>query len=108
GFIKNMKPEKAGQLLNGMPIIWIDGATRYAADHVVVCSIGNPERRRFIEEAERIGFSFATIVHPTARVSSRSVLGNGCIVSAGSIIACFARVGPATMINPGVLIGDPP
>ena len=105
GFIENMQPEKAGQQLNGLPIIWIDGATPYAADHVVVCSIGNPERRRFIEQAQRIGFSFATIVHPTARVSSRSVLGSGCIVSAGSIIASHARIGPHTIINRGCLIG---
>lgn len=104
-FIENWDREKTRQSLLGRPIIWIDEAASLASTHKAVCALGTTHRQGFIEQAEAMGFEFATIIHPSARLSSKSSVGEGSILSVGVIIAAHTTVGRHVIINRGSLIG---
>ena len=78
----------------------------YLADtHKDVCSLGTTQRRRFIQQAAALGFHFATIIHPSARLSKRSSVGEDSVLGAGVIIASHTKVGNHVIINRSSLIG---
>jgi acetyltransferase EpsM len=105
GFVENVDRDRAAGQIEGMPVYWIDDVAGFAPSHAAVCALGTNRRRRIIEEASRLGFRFATIIHPRARVSSRSTLGDGTIASAGVVVAARAAIGRHVILNRGVLIG---
>jgi sugar O-acyltransferase (sialic acid O-acetyltransferase NeuD family) len=104
-FIENWDREKTRQSLLGRPIIWIDETASLASTHKAVCALGTTHRLGFIEQAAAIGFEFATIIHPSVRLSSTSSVGEGSILSAGVIVAAHTTVGRHVIINRGSLIG---
>ena len=104
-FVENQDPARCLETLEGLPILWIDDIAAYAATHKAVCALGTTHRSRFIEQAAALGLEFATVVHPTARVSTHSSVGDGTIVSAGVIVATRTQIGRHVFINRGALIG---
>lgn len=104
-FGENWERARCERPLLGLPIIWIDDLAPLAASHAAVCAIGTTHRSRFIEQVEALGFRFATIRHPTARVSRTSRLGPGTIVSAGVMVAAHTTLGRHVIVNRGSLIG---
>lgn len=104
-FVENLDPEKRGTTLDGLPILWIDDVAALASTHVAVCALSTTHRHRFVAQAAALGLSFATLVHPTARVSRTARVMPGAIVSAGAIIAAHAVVGHHVIVNRGALIG---
>ena len=104
-FVESQDRSKTEKPLLGLPVIWIDEAATFASSHQAVCSLGTTHRRGFIEQAEKLGFSFATIIHPSANLSAKSSVGEGSILSRGTIIAAYADIGKHVLINRGSLIG---
>lgn len=104
-FIENWDREKAGGTLLDRPIVWIADAAPMAATHEALCSLGTTRRRGFIEDIAAMGFRFATVIHPTSRISRRSTVGEGSFVSAGVIVAANTRIGRHVILNRGVLVG---
>ena len=104
-FIENREPEKTRQLFLERPVVWIDQASSFAATHLSICGLGTTHRRIFIEQAAAAGLHFTRIEHPTARVSRRSSIGVGSIISVGVIIAAYSRLGSHVIVNRGALIG---
>ena len=104
-FGENFDQSAAGTSLRGRPIIWVDDLRSLSDTHLAVCAIGTTKRSLFIRQAEELGFRFASICHPTARISRQTVLGPGTIVSAGCIIGAHTSVGSHVIINRGVLVG---
>ncbi|MEK6258587.1 MAG: acetyltransferase [Planctomycetota bacterium] len=105
GFVENLEPDRCREQLDSQPIYWIDDCRPLAADHRALCGIGTTHRRRFVDAAAERGLSFATLVHPTARVSLTTPLGSGCIISAGVMIAAKSSLGEHVIVNRGALIG---
>ena len=105
GFVENLDRARTAEELEGLPVHWIDDAARFTRTHQAICALGTTQRSRLVEQAEALGFRFATIVHPTARVSSRSELGPGTLVSAGAVVATRTRIGAHVIVNRGALIG---
>ena len=105
GFVENIDPARTEEPIEGLPVYWIDEAARFTSTHKVICALGTTRRSRIVAEATSIGFEFATIVHPVGRVSSRSELGPGTLVSAGAVIATRTRIGAHVIVNRGALIG---
>ncbi len=105
GFVQNVERENHGTKLDGLPVHGVHEIAELAATHWVVCAIGARERRQFIEQVSALGFRFATLVHPTARVSTTSRLAEGTIVSVGCVIASHTSVGRHVILNRGALIG---
>jgi acetyltransferase EpsM len=104
-FIENWDREKARASWLNRPVVWLSEARDLAATHLALCSLGTTHRRRFIEDVAGMGFRFATVVHPTSRVSRRSSIGDGSFVNAGVVIAANTTVGPHVILNRGVLVG---
>jgi sugar O-acyltransferase (sialic acid O-acetyltransferase NeuD family) len=105
GFVENLDRDRCAETIDGLPVFWIDALADLAATHLGVCALGSTKRRHFIEEAIRLGVGFATIVHPSARLSARSTLGQGTIVCPGAQIASHTRIGRHVLVNRGALIG---
>jgi acetyltransferase EpsM len=104
GFVENMDRERTGEL-NGLPVHWIADAGELASTHLAVCGLATTHRSRFVDEATELGFRFATVVHPSARISSTSVAGEGSILSAGAIVAAHTTLGRHVLANRGALVG---
>jgi len=105
GYVENLDRTRCEQPLNGRPVYWVDQLAELKADHQVICGLGTTLRSRFTAQADALGAKFATLVHPLARVSRTTVLGEGTIVSVGSIIAAHSRLGRHVCVNRGALIG---
>lgn len=105
GFVENWDPARCQVPIEGIPVHWIDDVSTLARDHWAVCGISTTHRVDFIEQAAARGLRFATIVHPSARVSKRSTLGEGTIISSGVQIAAYTSLGNHVFVNRGALIG---
>jgi acetyltransferase EpsM len=105
GFVENMEREKCSEKLEGLPVYWVDELEKLSKTHCAVCALATTHRKRFIEQVSAYNIPFATIVHPTARISAKSTLGEGTIVSAGVIIAAHTNLGRHVIVNRGALIG---
>jgi acetyltransferase EpsM len=105
GFVENMEPDKCKEKLEGLPVIWIEDIADMIGDHWAVCGLATTHRNRFTDQVSAMGMPFATLIHPLARISSKSTVGEGCIISPGVVIASHTQLGDHVFINRGVLIG---
>lgn len=105
GFVENLESERCKETLEGLPIYWVDELPRFAATHWAVCAIGTTKRKQFTDQAEAAGMRFATLIHPTARVSKTTRVGAGTLISAGAILGSHITIGRHVIINRGALIG---
>jgi acetyltransferase EpsM len=105
GFVENADRSRCGSTLHGKPIHWVDDLGTVGRGHHLICAIGTTKRRHYIEQVAPFGLPFATIVHPSARISSTSRIGVGSIVSVGVIVAAHAEVGSHVILNRGTMVG---
>lgn len=105
GFVENWDRSRCAELLNGLPIHWIDEIAPLVPSHSAICSLGTAERWRFIEQVAALGMPFATVAHPSACVAPTSSLGEGSFLNAGVIVAAQARLGRHVRVNRGAMIG---
>lgn len=103
--VENLDREKVGTVIRGVPVVWYDDIMSCRESHRCVCALGTTKRRTYIETMKQMGFSFATLVHPSARISRTSVVGEGSIVSVGCIVAANTRIGNHVIMNRGCLVG---
>jgi acetyltransferase EpsM len=104
-FVENWERERCSEPLLDRDVVWIDDSDALARDHAALCALGTTKRRGFVEQATAHGFSFATLVHPSAVVAASARLGPGAIVGAGAVIAAQARIGAHVIVNRGALVG---
>jgi acetyltransferase EpsM len=105
GFVENMDPSRCDTELLGLPVHWIDEIDPLAASHEVVCALGTNARRGFIESVEKLGFGFATLVHPAATIARSADLGAGTIAAPGAVVGAATKIGDHVILNRGVLVG---
>lgn len=104
-FVENLDRSKTDKPLFDRPVIWIDDAASRVETHRVICSLGTTKRKGFIEQAAQLGFEFATVVHPLARVSSMSTVGTGSLLSVGVVVASGTVLGRHVILNRGAMVG---
>jgi sugar O-acyltransferase (sialic acid O-acetyltransferase NeuD family) len=104
-FAENLDRTRTQEPLEGLPVIWVEDLEKYTNTHLAICALGTTQRYRFIEQAETAGMRFATLVHPSARVSTRAELGTGCLISAQAVVSTHVVLGNHVFANRGVLIG---
>ncbi len=63
------------------------------------------DRARFVAEAEQLGFSIASLIHPSAIIASSAVIGRHALICEGVLILPFAKIGANVAINAGSLVG---
>ena len=105
GFVENMDRSRCSKTLEGLPIHWVDDVASLSDTHLAVCALATTQRSRFIEQVSSLGMRFATIVHPAARISRNSTVGEGSIVFPGVMIATRTTIGRHVILNRGALIG---
>jgi sugar O-acyltransferase (sialic acid O-acetyltransferase NeuD family) len=105
GFVENLDPQRCREMLEGLPVFWVDELGAMAETHWGICALGSTRRIGFIQQAERTGLRFATLIHPSARVSPKSTCGEGSIVCPGVQVASGTRIGRHALINRGALVG---
>jgi sugar O-acyltransferase (sialic acid O-acetyltransferase NeuD family) len=105
GFVASMPPYEPGMLLLERPVYWVDEVSRFADTHLAFCALVTTKRYQFIEQVEAMGFRFATVIHPSARVSRQADIGEGTLISGGVQVAAHSRIGRHVVINRGALIG---
>jgi sugar O-acyltransferase (sialic acid O-acetyltransferase NeuD family) len=105
GFVENMDRAKCTASLEGLTVYWVDEIPSLAATHSGVCALGTTRRSAFVEQAQSLGLRFTTIVHPSARISRNSTVGEGSIVCPGVIVATHTQIGRHVLLNRGALVG---
>jgi acetyltransferase EpsM len=105
GFVNSQERPASGSTLEGLPVFWIDDLPFGSGECEVACAIVTTQRRAFIDDMRRRGYRFRSLIHPSANVSIRARIGDGCILNAGTVVASNADVGEHTIINRGALIG---
>lgn len=104
-FVESQDRSKTEKPLLGLPVMWIDETAGLVATHLAVSSLGTTRRKKFIEQISQRGFSFATIIHPSVSLSTKSSVGEGSLLSRGVIVAAYADIGKHVLVNRGSLIG---
>jgi sugar O-acyltransferase (sialic acid O-acetyltransferase NeuD family) len=105
GFVTNMPPYEHNTKLLGKQVYWVDDLDEVDHSCLIACAIGTTKRFAFIEQVEKMGFTAATIIHPSARISKTAKIGPGTIVNAGVQVATQAVVNRHIILNRGALIG---
>ena len=105
GFVESLDRSRCEHELCGLPVHWVGDIGPLASSHLALSALGATSRDRFTRQVQATGMQFATVVHPTAHVSSSAVLGPGVLVGAGVIVGAETRVGRHVILNRGVLVG---
>jgi sugar O-acyltransferase (sialic acid O-acetyltransferase NeuD family) len=105
GFVNSVERAAAGTHVAGVPVFWIDNLPFQPAECLMVGAIGSPLRRKPIENLLARGYSFASVVHPSALISPRATIREGCVINAGVVISHNTVIEPHVVINRGSLVG---
>jgi len=98
-------PAKIGTEVSGVRIIGNDSViSRYGPEtlHLVngIGSVHLPKTRTDVfKKFKAKGFTFATVIHPSAVVASDVVIGEGVQIMAGAVIQPGSRIGMNTIVN---------
>jgi len=71
----------------------------------VVVAIGEPSLRKFAVESLPQTTTYTTIIHPSAVISEWVEIGEGSIITAGTILTCNIKIGKHAHINLHTTIG---
>jgi len=72
--------------------------------HVIVAITDNVVRLRLANSLRALGAKFFTAVHPTAFVSTASVVGDGTVLAAGAVVHPDAAVGSHCYVGPRAVV----
>ena len=101
---------KLGAEILGVPVLGTDEKLMaWKPDEVtLVNALGSTEsllpRAALHERLRARGYSFLSVVHPSAVVSPHAYLGEGVQVMAGAVVQAGARLGDGCVVNTGALI----
>jgi len=104
GFVEQ-DSRRQEEILNGKSVFDATVLDKAPTGTRLIGAMGSAKRRSWIEDLEKQGFQFDTIVHPSV-VKSRWVrIGSGSILCAGSVLTNNIEIGRHTIINLGCTIG---
>jgi len=103
-FIENMDPQRCREPLEGLPVLWVDALARMSGVQAV-CGLATTHRGRYVDQVTALEVPFASLAHPTARVSRTAELGEGCFISPFANVSAHTILASQVFVNRGVLIG---
>ncbi|WP_183906780.1 NeuD/PglB/VioB family sugar acetyltransferase [Rufibacter immobilis] len=71
----------------------------------VVVAVGDPAARRKLVEELPASTTFGRVVHPSAVLSQWVDIGEGCIITAGTVLTCNIKIGKHAHLNLHTTIG---
>jgi len=108
--IIDLKERVSGNIF-GVPVIGTDSDLpkffKKGIKHcfISVGSVGDSDlRAKLYGLAREAEFIFPNLIHPSALVSSKSMMGHGNYVAPGAILNAGARIGNNCIINTGVIV----
>lgn len=105
GFVENLEQKKCSERLLDHSIYWVDDLAIAGKDSHLICGIGTTKRKLYVDQVRSCGLPFATLLHPTAHISSTSRIGEGTILGVNSIVAAHSEIGNHVIINRAASIG---
>ena len=105
GFVENMDKQRCAQKIAGLDVFWIDEIAEFAKTHYAVCGLGTTQRGIFTDQIDKYNMPFVKLIHPSARLSKKSSLGEGTILSVGAIVAANSQIGSHVIVNRAATIG---
>src|SRR3954468_19601090 len=75
GFVNSVQRPAQGTRLAGLPVFFVDELSVGVDECHVVCAIITTRRRDFVGRMRARGFRFASLLHPSASISKRAVIG---------------------------------
>ena len=99
--------QRKGEILNGKKILDISHLRELSKidEYYLIAAIGSTKRKRLIEDLESKGYKFDTVIHPKAIFSKWVKIGEGSIITAGTILTCQIEIGRHVILNLGAHIG---
>ncbi len=92
-----------GTVIMGVPVISFN---EFDVDkHKMFIAVGNPVVRKNIVARFPAETAFATIIHPNAIISKWVNIGEGSIVTAGTILTCNITIGKHAHLNLSTTVG---
>lgn len=98
-------PMKQGELAPGIPVLGDDEVVlQHPPSSVLLVnglgSVGSTRRRREVfERFKALGYSFGSVIHPSAVVAKTALLGEGAQIMAGAVVQPGCAIGPNSLIN---------
>ena len=89
--------------LMGVPIIPLSDFNHKEFD--IIIALGDPDMRKEVFKLLPKESTFATIIHPSVKVPNSTKVGEGSILTAGSIISLDTEIGKHAHINLNSTIG---
>jgi sugar O-acyltransferase (sialic acid O-acetyltransferase NeuD family) len=92
-----------GEILNGKPIHDVSYLGKLAEDNqpLLIAAIGSAKRKHLVEDLERKGYRFDSIIHPNVVCSRWATIGEGSIVAPGVVIDSQVVIGRHVVVNHG-------
>ncbi len=103
GFLDDVAPHRKGEAFGGSSVLGSKDSLSDLYDkgiHHLALGVGNCRARLgFIEQAQSLGYTLVTAIHPSAVVASSAAVGEGSVLCAGSVVNPAATLGLATIVN---------
>ncbi|MDF1736744.1 MAG: NeuD/PglB/VioB family sugar acetyltransferase [Minwuia sp.] len=96
-------PQMWGKSVLGVPVLSGAPAEHRSDDAEWLIAVGDNEVRSRLA-ADLTGCAFTTLVHPFSWVSPTAVIGEGCMIFAGTVLQTGVRLGRHVIINTGATV----
>ena len=107
GYLVDALFSELGDVLNDKPVLGdLSWLTHHASEVQVICGVGDPVlRKRLVARTRDYGARFGNIIHPSAILTRRIIMGEGAVIAAGCIFTNQIRIGDHVHVNLGCTIG---
>lgn len=107
GFSQNLDPSRRGQTFEGLPVYTLEELEPLARTHEAICVLGDgAAKRRFVEQAAAMGFSFTSMIHPWGLISPKARIGEGLLTGSSAVISAHNTIGRHCTFCSLTLIGE--
>ncbi len=106
GFLDNT-PELQGKLINGIPVLGSSadiGKRLFDADYFHIAIGDNVARSGLYDELKKYGLHVLTLIHPSAFVSKKAIVGEGCYIGPMTVVNRGCELKEVVIINSGAII----
>ena len=101
GVIDNLNPK--GSLIMGVPVLGdaevLPDLRKQGVENLVVAIGDCPARTRMLKQARALGFHTPTLIHPSCILYPSAVVGEACVLCAGTIVGAQAKIGDGVILN---------
>jgi sugar O-acyltransferase (sialic acid O-acetyltransferase NeuD family) len=100
GFVDD-NSELQGQFILGLPVLGgMDWVQESGPEYAYLCAIGNPViRHQLVQRLIAWGVRWATLIDPVVEVPKDTIIGEGAMVCAGTLMTTNIRIGRHTIVN---------